>query len=161
MIALVESRRAKGFGTLGAREQVSPWTFAQSCPNRRSLIMNAQVRTTRSDNFKYTLACYKSFFSLAQFINIHLSFSPYSFFFSSHSFAMLQCGMYVAGVCTSVKNLVVVTWSLVKSVHCQSDSFDTMSRISRIHISSRSYRGGSAKRLARDAVSLLSLRKLH
>lgn len=28
MIALVESRRAKGFGTLGAREQVSPWTLA-------------------------------------------------------------------------------------------------------------------------------------
>lgn len=43
---------------------------------------------------------------------------------------------------------------LVKSVHCQSDSFDA-SRVSRIHVSSRSYRDGSAKRLARDAVSLI------
>lgn len=49
-----------------------------------------------------------------KYIYTYLLFSVpcYPSFVSRISFAMLQCGMYVAGICTSVKNLVVVTWSL-------------------------------------------------
>lgn len=51
-----ESRRAKGFGILGARVQVYRLGLSRGpVLNRRSLITNAQVQTTRSDDFKYTL----------------------------------------------------------------------------------------------------------
>lgn len=155
----VEPRRPKGFGTLGAREQeYPPWTLAWSCPNR-PLIANAQVQTTRSD-FKYTFTRVFIFSSLwHKFINIHLFLSLRALFLSAFFRLVLQCGMYVAGQCIHLGQKPRRRYlELVKSVHCQSDSFDATSRVSRIHIFSRSYRDGSAKRLTRDAISLIVMK---